>query len=178
MPDTGLVTIEPGPSPDRPRAAVRSRATGGPAPVTDDPAPVTDDPALVTDAAGGTDARADAVPAGPGPGSDGVDEDGDEAAGRDADWAWVEEWRESGEPPAWAPGLTVAVFTALIVGLAVLVLSTGLSDLPWLAVAANVLVAAGLAPALWLSRRLPVLRWISVGAAAGVVIGWIGALVG
>ncbi len=100
---------------------------------------------------------------------------GDDAVARD--WAWVEQWRESDEPPAWAPGVTLAVFTGLIVGLAVLVLSTGLSSMPWLAVSANVLVAAGLAPALWLSRHLPVLRWISAGAAAGVLIGWIGALI-
>ncbi len=94
------------------------------------------------------------------------------------DWAWVEEWRASGEPAAWAPGVTLAAFAALLVGLAVLVLSYGLSDLPWLAVVANVLVAAGLAPALWLSRRLPVLRFIGAGAAVGVLAGWIGALIG
>lgn len=93
------------------------------------------------------------------------------------DWAWVEEWRESGERPAWAPGLALAAFVAVVVGLAVLVLSRGLSDMLWLAIAANVLVAAGLAPALWLSRHLPVLRWISAGAAVGVVVGWIGALI-
>jgi hypothetical protein len=89
----------------------------------------------------------------------------------------VEEWRESGERPAWAPGLALAAFVAVVVGLAVLVLSRGLSDMLWLAIAANVLVAAGLAPALWLSRHLPVLRWISAGAAVGVVVGWIGALI-
>jgi hypothetical protein len=94
----------------------------------------------------------------------------------DRDWAWVEEWRASGEPPAWAPGLALGAFVALVVGLAVLVLSTGLADLPWLAVSANLLVAAGLAPALWLSRHLPVLRWISGGAAVGVAVGWIAAL--
>jgi hypothetical protein len=93
------------------------------------------------------------------------------------DWAWVEEWRESGEPPAWAPGIALAVFTGLVVGLAVLVLSKGLASMPWLAVSANVLVAAGLAPALWLSRHLPVLRWISAGAAAGVLVAWIGVLI-
>ena len=117
-----------------------------------------------------------------GPGSD----DEPDGAGSDSgglpdeparDWAWVEEWRESGEPPAWAPGIAVAVFTGVVVGLAVLVLSKGLASLPWLAVSANVLVALGLAPALWLSRHLPVLRWISAGAAAGVVIAWIGALI-
>lgn len=120
----------------------------------------------------------DAGAAAGGFGSDeGPDGAPDEEQAESRDWAWVEEWRESGEPPAWAPGITLAVFAALVVGLAVLVLSTGLSDMPWLAVSANVLVAAGLAPALWLSRHLPVLRWIAAGAAAGVLIGWIGALI-
>jgi hypothetical protein len=37
-------------------------------------------------------------------------------------------------------------------------------------------VAGGLTPAMWLSRNLPVLRWIAAGAAAGIVIGWVGAI--
>lgn len=108
---------------------------------------------------------------------DGEPDDGEPDDGAGPDWAWVEEWRESGEPPAWAPGITVAAFTALVVGMAVFVLSEGLADIPWLAVTANVLVAAGLTPALWLSRRLPVLRWIAAGAAVGLIVGWIGALI-
>jgi len=110
-----------------------------------------------------------------GPGSDGEPDDTENEPVRD--WAWVEEWRESGERPAWAPGVAVAVFTGLVVGMAVLVLSKGLASMPWLAVSSNVLVALGLAPALWLSRHLPVLRWVSAGAAAGVLIAWIGALI-
>lgn len=56
------------------------------------------------------------------------------------------------------------------------VLSAGLSDRPIVAVLVNLLVAAGLAPAMWLSRGLPVLRWIAAGAAAGIVAGWISAI--
>jgi hypothetical protein len=97
----------------------------------------------------------------------------DDRAG--GDWAWVEEWRESDESPAWGPGITLAVFAAFVVGSAVFVLSVGLADMPWLAVIANIVVAAGLAPALWLCRSLPVLRFIAGGAAAGVVLGWIAA---
>lgn len=107
------------------------------------------------------------------------DEDSDDETGDDeavADWAWVEEWRRSDEPPAWAPGIAIAVFTMIVVGCAVLVLSLGLGDTPWLAVAANVVVAVGLAPALWLCRSLPVLRFVAGGAAAGVLLGWIAAL--
>jgi hypothetical protein len=106
-------------------------------------------------------------------GSDLGEDDTDEA---DSDWAWVQEWRQSDEPPAWSPGVAIAVFAMLVVASAVFVLSVGLGDMPWLAVAANVVVAAGLAPALWLCRSLPVLRFLAGGAAVGIVIGWIAAL--
>ena len=90
-----------------------------------------------------------------------------------ADWAWVEEWRAGNEPTPWATGLVLTVFSALVVGVAVWVLAAGLSDRPVVAVLVNLLVAGGLAPAIWLSRGLPVLRWMGAGAAAGIVIGWI-----
>ena len=72
--------------------------------------------------------------------------------------------------------MAIAVFAMLVVASAVFVLSVGLGDMPWLAVVANVVVAAGLAPALWLCRSLPVLRFLAGGAAVGIVIGWIAAL--
>jgi hypothetical protein len=92
------------------------------------------------------------------------------------DWAWVEEWRAGNEPTPWTSGLVLSVFSALVVGVAVWVLAAGLADRPVVAVLVNLLVAGGLAPAIWLSRGLPVLRWIGAGAAAGIVIGWIAAL--
>ena len=95
----------------------------------------------------------------------------------EGDWAWVEEWRESGEPVPWGPGLTVAGFTLILVASAVYVLSSGLSDRPIVGIAVNLLVAAGLGPALWLSRGLPVLRWIAAGAVAGVLAAWLCVLV-
>jgi hypothetical protein len=95
---------------------------------------------------------------------------------RPVDWAWVEEWRAGGEPVPWASGLGLAAFSALVVGVAVWVLSAGLAGRPVLAIGVNVLVAGGLAPAMWLSRGLPVLRWIALGCAVGVVAGWICAL--
>src|ERR1700712_1819897 len=76
------------------------------------------------------------------------------------DWAWVEEWREGDEPVPWGPGLGVAGFTLILVASAVFVLSSGLSDKPVVAIAVNLLVAAGLGPALWLSRGLPGVRWL------------------
>lgn len=89
------------------------------------------------------------------------------------DWRWVEEWRADGDRPAWAPGMTLAIFMALLVAVALLVLTTGLSNVPALAIGVNVVIAAGMAPALWLSRGLPVLRFLAAGAAVGMVGGWI-----
>jgi hypothetical protein len=89
------------------------------------------------------------------------------------DWRWVEEWRAQGERPAWAPGIAVALFIAILVAVALLVLTSGLRDTPWLAIVVNVVIAIGMAPALWLSRGLPVLRFLAAGAAAGLVAGWI-----
>lgn len=94
-----------------------------------------------------------------------------------ADWAWVEEWRAGGEPVPWGPGLALSGFTLVLVASAVYVLSSGLADRPLLAIAVNVLVAAGLGPALWLSRNLPVLRWIAGGAVVGLLAAWLCVLV-
>lgn len=92
------------------------------------------------------------------------------------DWPWVAEWRAGGEPTPWVTGLALAIFAALLVGVAGWVLSAGLSDRPIVAVVVNLLVAGGLAPAIWLSRDLPVLRWIAGGTLAGILCGWTAAL--
>ena len=99
----------------------------------------------------------------------------DDVADLDAprDWAWVEEWREGQEPVPWGPGLALSGFTLILVASAVYVLSSGLFDRPIVMIAVNLLVAAGLGPALWLSRSLPVLRWIAGGAVAGVLAAWL-----
>lgn len=108
---------------------------------------------------------------------------GDEAPIRDEpsrragdDWPWVMEWRAAGEPTPWATGLVLTAFSALVVAIAVWVLSDGLADRPVVSVLVNVLVAAGLTPAMWLSRNLPVLRWIAAGALVGILAGWVIAL--
>jgi len=102
----------------------------------------------------------------------------DKPSGTDpADWAWVEEWRLGGEPVPWGPGLALAGFTAILVATAVYVLSAGLADRPVVDIAVNVLVAGGLAPALWLSRGLPVVRWIAGGAVVGVLGAWLAVLI-
>lgn len=91
---------------------------------------------------------------------------------RRRDWQWVEEWRTEGEKPAWGPGLAVAGFVAAVVAVAVIVLTQGVADAPVLAVVINLVIAAGMTPALWLSRTIPVLRFLAGGAAVGLLIGW------
>ncbi|MTD16979.1 DUF2537 domain-containing protein [Nakamurella sp. YIM 132087] len=93
------------------------------------------------------------------------------------DWRWVREIRSSGEPTPWAPGVALLLFSALLVGVAIFVLSSGLADVPLMAVLINLVVAGGLAPAVWLTRTLPVLRWVAGGVALGIVVGWFAALI-
>lgn len=83
----------------------------------------------------------------------------------------------SGEPTPWATGLTVTALTAVIVGITLLSLSLGLVTVGiWLVVLANLLVAAGLAPSIWLARSTPIWRWVAYGAAAGIPLTWIALL--
>lgn len=124
---------------------------------------------------GGAD-LADPVDRGEGGGGEPVDGEALDEDEEAQEWAWVAEWRASGEPVPWATGLPLAAFAAVLAGVAIWVLSAGLADRPALAVALNLLVAGGLVPAMWLSRNLPVLRWFAGGAAVGVVSGWVAAL--
>ncbi|WP_164479098.1 DUF2537 domain-containing protein [Nakamurella antarctica] len=89
-----------------------------------------------------------------------------------ADWEWVEQWRAGGERTPWGPGLVLAAFAAAIVAIAIYVITAGLSDQVIFAIIANVVIAGGLSPALWVARTLPVLRWISLGGACGAVVAW------
>lgn len=95
---------------------------------------------------------------------------------RRRDWAWVEEWRAERSAPAWGPGIGLGIFMALLVAISLVVLTSGVSDVPVLAVVFNLVIAAGMAPALWLCRSLPVLRFLAAGAAAGILVGWIAML--
>jgi Protein of unknown function (DUF2537) len=80
----------------------------------------------------------------------------------------------SGEPTPWATGLTVSAMTAVIVGIALFSLSQGLATVGvWPVVLANLLVAAGLAPSMWLARATPIWRWVAHGTAAGILLTWI-----
>ena len=81
------------------------------------------------------------------------------------------------EPTPWATGLTVSFFTAVLMGIVVITLSLALGAANrWLPLIANVVIAVGLAPSVWLARRAPVWRWIAFGVVVGIVVGWIALL--
>jgi uncharacterized protein DUF2537 len=79
------------------------------------------------------------------------------------------------EPTPWLTGLTVSVLVAVVALSAVLTLAVTLSETnAILAIGANVIVTAGLTPSIWLARRVLIWRWVALGVAAGLVLGWIG----
>jgi hypothetical protein len=83
----------------------------------------------------------------------------------------------TGEPTPWLTGLPISGTVAVIVGIALLHLSQGLEPNGAGVVAiANLLVAAGLTPAIWLARETPVWRWIAYGAAGGILFTWMALL--
>ncbi|MGH3770166.1 MAG: DUF2537 domain-containing protein, partial [Pseudonocardiaceae bacterium] len=82
-----------------------------------------------------------------------------------------------GESTPWATGLTVSVVAAAIMVIALLSLSQGLApNGTGVVVLTNLLVAAGLAPSLWLGRATPIWRWVAYGTVAGIVATWIALL--
>ncbi|MBU8808855.1 DUF2537 domain-containing protein [Mycolicibacterium goodii] len=77
----------------------------------------------------------------------------------------------------WGTGLTVAGFVAAVLAAAIVVLGVGLVRVhPLLAIGLNMVAVGGLAPTVWGWRRRPVWRWFVLGAAVGVVLGWIALL--
>jgi hypothetical protein len=74
----------------------------------------------------------------------------------------------------WGTGLTVAAFVAAVTAAAIVVLTIGMNRVnPLVSTVLNLIAVGGLAPTLWGWRRVPVRRWIVLGAGAGVTIGWI-----
>ena len=84
---------------------------------------------------------------------------------------------ESAPQTPWGTGLTLAGFTAAVTAAAIVVLSLGMIRVhPAVSIALNVIAVGGLAPTLWGWRRMPVRRWLVLGAGVGVAIGWIALL--
>ncbi|WP_026422943.1 DUF2537 domain-containing protein [Actinokineospora inagensis] len=78
------------------------------------------------------------------------------------------------EPTPWGVGLVVAAFTGALVLFAVVTLAATLYETtPLLAVASNLVVSAGLLPSVWLARKVPTWRWVAVGVAGGIALGWL-----
>lgn len=68
----------------------------------------------------------------------------------------------------------MAAFTAAVSASAIVVLSLGMIRVhPLISIGLNVVAVGGLAPTLWGWRRVPVRRWIVLGAGVGVALGWI-----
>lgn len=79
------------------------------------------------------------------------------------------------EPTPWLTGLAVSVLVAAITLAAALTLATTLSETsPFLAIGANVVVTGGLLPSVWLARKVLIWRWVALGVATGLALGWIG----
>jgi hypothetical protein len=80
-------------------------------------------------------------------------------------------------PTPWATGLTVSAIIGAIVVIALVVVTLGLAEVNvLLAAAVNLAVVAGLAPSIWLGRRVLVWRWVAFGTAGGIVLAWIALL--
>ena len=85
----------------------------------------------------------------------------------------------SREATPWVTGLPVAGFSAVLVTIGDVALSRAFADafgLLW--VPANLLVGLGLAPSLYLLRRVRFWRWPALGTAAGLLTAWIVLLLG
>lgn len=78
------------------------------------------------------------------------------------------------EPTPWGTGLLVAAFAFTLVVFAVGTLAATLNEnSTLLAVGAHVVVTGGLLPSVWLTRTVPIWRWVAYGVAGGIAAGWV-----
>jgi len=79
------------------------------------------------------------------------------------------------EPTPWATGLTAAAMVAALAMAADLLVSQALRGAyGWLWIPANLMLAVGIGPALWLMRKTPFWRWITYGVVVGFGLAWTG----
>ncbi|MFC4377245.1 DUF2537 domain-containing protein [Nocardia halotolerans] len=87
-------------------------------------------------------------------------------------------YRAQPDSVPWAAGITVVVLVASLGATAVYAFGAALAAVhPLLAVAVNLVAAAGVAPTAWRWRYTPVVRWVLAGAALGVLLGWLAVLI-
>jgi hypothetical protein len=78
------------------------------------------------------------------------------------------------EPVPWLTGLTVAAASLALLLITMLTLAATLAETNvLLAIGSNVVVTAGLLPSVWLVRRQLVWRWVALGVAVAIVLGWL-----
>jgi hypothetical protein len=78
------------------------------------------------------------------------------------------------EPVPWLTGLTVAAATLGLLLITMVTLASTLAETNvLLALGSNIVVTGGLLPSVWLVRRQPVWRWVALGVAVALVLGWL-----
>jgi hypothetical protein len=82
------------------------------------------------------------------------------------------------EPTPWAAGIAVAALIAVLTAAGVYSFGAALAQVHWtLSVAVNLIAVGGAAPSAWRWRGEPVTRWILLGVAIGIALGWIALLI-
>ena len=78
------------------------------------------------------------------------------------------------EPVPWLTGLTVSAACLGLLVITMVTLAATLAETSvLLAIGSNIVVTAGLLPSVWLVRRQPVWRWVALGVAVALVLGWL-----
>lgn len=81
------------------------------------------------------------------------------------------------EPTPWTTGVTVSIVTGILMMIIVVALSLAVGETTkWLALIANVVIALGLAPSVWLARNALVWRWVAWGVVGGIGVAWLALL--
>lgn len=78
------------------------------------------------------------------------------------------------EPVPWLTGLTVSAASLGLLMITMVTLASTLAETNvLLALGSNIVVTAGLLPSVWLVRRQPIWRWVALGVAVALVLGWL-----